>query len=402
MLSRMKFEIEDLVAEMLDQLPTSVWTSSTTTFFDPAIGGGQFVKEIERRLRAAGHTEQNINKRVFGFEESDLHIRFAVNKHNLVGQYAKKPYDKFLELDDSMKFDVVIGNPPYQKEAEHGKKVNDNLWAPLTFKAWSLTKDNGHLAFITPDNWRTPTNDFRTEGKSILKEIIKPYNTIAINMNEAERHFSVGSTISYFVVNKTINNSNITNVTSLWGKSVIDLNALPTIPKDLSALGLSIFSKVMSASGKRWTFVQKQTKLNKSLSISEVKDATHTVQLFDSFGGKAIKFCDKEGEDHFSPKAMISYVGKYSVMVDNGDVTPAQHVHRQIIKSSEIDGARTQLESKLYKFIIEGNRANQYIEKHIPNMMPQLDMSKKWTDEEIYKYFGLTQEEIEYIENEVN
>ena len=55
MLSRMKFEIEPLVAEMLDQLPKNVWTSNSTTFFDPAIGGGQFV-------RAAGTTAQLVAK----------------------------------------------------------------------------------------------------------------------------------------------------------------------------------------------------------------------------------------------------------------------------------------------------------------------------------------------------
>jgi hypothetical protein len=98
---------------MLDHLPDRVWSNDTATFFDPAIGGGQFVRAIEQRLRAHGHSDSNIRKRVFGFEESELHIRYAVNKHKLVGQYAKKPYDKFLEMDDTMKFDVVIGNPPF-------------------------------------------------------------------------------------------------------------------------------------------------------------------------------------------------------------------------------------------------------------------------------------------------
>ena len=401
MLSRMKFEIEPLVAEMLDQLPEAVWSSNSTTFFDPAIGGGQFVRAIEQRLRSCGHSDANIRSRVFGFEESDLHIRFAVNKYNLVGQYVRKPYEKFFELDNTMKFDVVVGNPPYQKDTTHGKKVNDNLWAPLTFKAWSLVKDHGFLAFVTPDNWRTQTNDFRTERKSILKEIIKPYNTVAVNLNEAERHFTVGSTISYFVVQNTKDSNNTTQLISNWGKSTINLNIIPAVPKDMSELGLSIFTKIMSTPGPRWSFVQKQTKLNKSLSISETKDKQHSVMLFDSFGGKGIKFCDKQGEDHSSPKAMISYVGKYTVMVDSGNVTPAQHVHRQIIGANEIDGARTQLESKLYKFIVEGNRANQYIEKHVPNMMPKLDMSKKWTDKAIYKHFGLTQEEIDYVEANV-
>ena len=56
MLSRIKFEITPLVNKMLDQLPSEVWTSTTTTFFDPAIAGGQFVREIERRLLEAGHS----------------------------------------------------------------------------------------------------------------------------------------------------------------------------------------------------------------------------------------------------------------------------------------------------------------------------------------------------------
>ena len=90
MLSRIKFKIDLLVEEILDGCPESLWISSTTKFFDPAIGGGQFVAAIEQRLRRHDHNDANIRSRVFGFEESELHIRYAVNKHNLVGQYVKK------------------------------------------------------------------------------------------------------------------------------------------------------------------------------------------------------------------------------------------------------------------------------------------------------------------------
>ena len=62
MLSRIKFEIEPLVKEMLDQLPASVWANDTTTFFDPAIGGGQFVRHLApaggRGLRHPLHQPQ--------------------------------------------------------------------------------------------------------------------------------------------------------------------------------------------------------------------------------------------------------------------------------------------------------------------------------------------------------
>jgi type I restriction-modification system DNA methylase subunit len=141
----MKFEIELLVEEMLDQLPASVWASNSTTFFDPAIGGGQFVRAIEQRLRVCGHSDANIHSRVFGFEESDLHIRFAVNKYNLVGQYVRKTYEKFFELDNTMKFDVVIGNPPYNSnDTSRADKAHrgqgDNLAKKFTVKSLELTK----------------------------------------------------------------------------------------------------------------------------------------------------------------------------------------------------------------------------------------------------------------------
>ena len=74
MLGRLKFNIEVLVEEILDQIPEHVWLGDTTTFLDPAIGGGQFVVAIERRLRKYGHSSENIAKRVFGYEDNILRI----------------------------------------------------------------------------------------------------------------------------------------------------------------------------------------------------------------------------------------------------------------------------------------------------------------------------------------
>lgn len=41
---------------------------------------------------------------------------------------------------------------------------------------------------------------------------------------------------------------------------------------------------------------------------------------------------------------------------------------------------------------------NTYI---LTNWIPNIDLSKSWTDEEIYKYFKLSDEEIQYIESKV-
>ena len=140
MLGRLKFDINNLVDEILDQLPSEVWSSSTTTFLDPALGGGQFVRVIEHRLREAGHSNKNIASRVYGYESNRMRINFAVNKYKLVGTYINKD---LLDEEISMKFDVVVGNPPFKNGKETGGK--SSLWRKIVSKSWKQLKDNGNL-----------------------------------------------------------------------------------------------------------------------------------------------------------------------------------------------------------------------------------------------------------------
>ena len=51
MIGRLKFNIDPLVNRILDQIPEDILIHGIV--LDPAIGGGQFVKEVERRKRAA-------------------------------------------------------------------------------------------------------------------------------------------------------------------------------------------------------------------------------------------------------------------------------------------------------------------------------------------------------------
>ena len=75
MLIRLRADLDELVEEMLDLLPQKYFKSKTATFLDPAMGSGQFVSAIEKRLRDNGHDDENIAKRVYGFEKSWRDIR---------------------------------------------------------------------------------------------------------------------------------------------------------------------------------------------------------------------------------------------------------------------------------------------------------------------------------------
>ena len=173
MLGRLKFDITQLVDEILDRLPKEVWSSSTTTFLDPAIGGGQFVRAIESRLRNAGHSNENIASRVYGYESNRMRIAFAVNKYNLVGTYTNK---SLLEEEANMKFDVVVGNPPYQSgNASKGNK----LWPKFILKSYELTKEHGITALITPTGWASGGTNI-PGGKASLKMFLKMHKCILL------------------------------------------------------------------------------------------------------------------------------------------------------------------------------------------------------------------------------
>jgi site-specific DNA-methyltransferase (adenine-specific) len=53
--------------------------------------------------------------------------------------------------------------------------------------------------------------------------------------------------------------------------------------------------------------------------------------------------------------------------------------------------------TSLYKFIgkLYKNGRNQPLQ----NLFPVVDFTKAWTDQELYNYFGFTQQECEYIAN---
>lgn len=70
------------------------------------------------------------------------------------------------------KFDVQLGNPPYQKASEkrnegNGSKGSRNtIWQHFVVKAISLCEDNGYVCLVHPARWRKPEDKTGT----ILKQ----------------------------------------------------------------------------------------------------------------------------------------------------------------------------------------------------------------------------------------
>ena len=386
MLSRMKFEIEPLVAEMLNQLPNSVWSSKTSTFFDPAIGGGQFVRAIEQRLRSAGLSDANIRSRVMGFEESDLHIRFAVNKYKLVGQYVRKPYKKFFELDNTMKFDVVVGNPPYQTgKGEKGGK--HSLWRKFVKQAFENVNKDGYVGIVCP-GFPYDSND--------LKDCFTN-NTPMVLCNDATSHFpGVGSEIKYWIIQEGKHTTPFIVDGTVWSNGLADN---PTIPSTV----VSILNKIKSLP----TFNCKQ---DKGYNSTQYKN--DNADYFDSPKGKSIypirhastvKTCyvSKPTACHTKNKVMMTFSGYPDFEYFDGKTNPMSSCYQmsgyiEVKNKKEGTALIAVYNSNFYTFLAGIKSAGMRGAGNYT--LPKIDLTATWTDADIYAHFGLTQDEIDYVE----
>ena len=179
-----------LVNEMLDKLPKEVFKSNNSTFLDPGFGNGTFLIEIVKRLRKEGHSIENIQERVYGTEISHrLYNKVAKLFSNY--NFTKLYKEDFLTKDFSnMKFDVIIGNPPYQDGSKDGGQ--NKIYMFFCKQAIDLLTDKGKLAFVTPTSAAKKSKRFTLENIQGLKYI--DYTS--------DSYFSVGSEICSWMVDK--------------------------------------------------------------------------------------------------------------------------------------------------------------------------------------------------------
>ena len=409
MLSRMKFEIEPMVAEMLDQLPRSIWTSKTSTFFDPAIGGGQFVRAIEQRLRNAGHSDENIRSRVFGFEESDLHIRFAVNKYKLVGQYAKMSYNKFFELDNTMKFDVVVGNPPYQNP---GKSKGEKLWYRFIFKTIDLVKDDGYLSLVTPNSWMSGGTNLSSGKRGVLKDIFKKYQLVNATVSGITKKYfkGVGIEISQWTVKKTAIHTT-TQISTSSDNFVVDFKEIEFLSPDPDVISNSIVKKVFFSKDPKVTAIYFQKTVKRGTK-KESKTKTSEFLYEHWLHGDGLNstletiFLEEKNSKSLEFKKILVPMGSryWQPYYDNKKIGVAsQGFAIPLNENDTYEGFLTVYQSKLFKYLNFNLQIqkNGFMKTSLVRNLPSLDLSKKWSDKAIYKHFGLSQEEIDYVETNV-
>ena len=114
-----------------------------------------------------------------------------------------------------MKFDYIIGNPPYQNPNEK-TDASKKLYVKISNNMINFLKNNGEYAFVTPYNYVKPL-----KNGSLLKRLNKKVKFVSL---DADNYFSVGINICYWIIqNKKQENETILEENSNIKKINLDL-----------------------------------------------------------------------------------------------------------------------------------------------------------------------------------
>jgi len=346
-----------LVQEMIDKIPEDIWKDTSATILDPAAGTGTFLVAAYWKMIQAGDTHENIiSNRLFACEINLVYLKIIKDKLGI-----KNIYDKdFLQLDLDMKFDVIIGNPPYQADTNtEGANRQGDYWYKFLLKA---TEYGNTIAFITPTSIFS-SGGFGGKRHKISALLNRGFNFKYINPDVSDM-FNVGIKICYYV----LNNYNTSRNTYLPDGNVLNIDTEVPVPFILNSTNHSIIRKVYKAGG-GWPFKEVYKGSEEGCSVR--------------FNGGRFKTYDKVE------------IGKTSEGVNKG-----QGIE---IESDKITEYSSIFKSKLLKYVfsILGGESGQSA-TGILQSLPNPGVNRVWTDALLYEEFNLTQEEIDLIESTVD
>jgi len=313
--------------------------------------------------------------------------------------------EDFLTKDfNNMKFDVIIGNPPYQKANRR-----DKLWPFFVDRSSMLLKDSGYLAFITPDNW------LKASTKKITRatDFLYPNQKVYLNLDASEYFPNIGESICSYIVQNTPTFS----TTPILFQDIEYNLTLNTICE------LLVDPKVTSLNNKITEKYSKEHRIgpNRHYDLPIKYSLQHYVdegvlslsktEYFDTFiysTTRITAYANKNTINTDKWRVMINMSGYYysetepdrymPILKDVGTIGRTF----SILCNSQQEAINTKsfLSSKLYRWYVAENKQGGF--NVVCVHLPILDQTRYWTDEEIYEHFGLTDEEVNYVEQNYN
>jgi site-specific DNA-methyltransferase (adenine-specific) len=477
------FTPPELVNQMLDMLPSDLWGNQEAKFLDPVTKSGVFLREIAKRLNK-GLEEQipdqqtRINHifkhQLYGiaiteltsllarrslycakvansersvcdvFDDEQGNIRYQRTLHTWKSNKctycgaSQEVYDRedalenhayqFIHTDHpqklfgkDMKFDVIVGNPPYQ--LNDGGGSNGISAKPIyhTFINQAKKLNPKYLVMIIPARWYAGgkgLNEFRSEMLSDQR--IKTLVDFP-KSRECFPSVDIAGGICYFL--RDHNHLGGCMVISNQGdKSIAKLRTLNEFDIFIrDNFGIDILYKVLSKSEVKFS-----TKVLTRNSFGFTTAARGKLRPFDGgislISSSGVSYVSRESVtknlhliDHYkisigtlnpdrggvnnAKDGKINVTTKVRILAPKEVVTETYIIIDCFSSEAEAINCAGYIKTKFARFLIFLTLSSMHIVRENFQFLPIQDFSQSWTDEKLYKKYGLTEEEISFIES---
>ncbi|MCG5453808.1 Eco57I restriction-modification methylase domain-containing protein [Micromonospora hortensis] len=317
-----------------------------------------------------------------------------------------------------MKFDVIVGNPPYQIGTE-GSNRDRPLYQYFVDQAIALNPR--YIAMITPSRWFAGglgLAEFRNDRLNDRRmRMLVDYP----RLYDAFPGVKIRGGVSYFLWEREYNgpcrvqtmwNGNpigepVERCLNEWDVLVRRNEAVGILRKVQGAGGASLASKVSSRlpfgfqtnvhgastpTGLKNPVEFYGSRRQSWMARSDIKvNATavpmHKVLMHRAYG--------EDGEPPYKVTAYPTLVGPQTACSGTYLVVGA------FPTAGEAGNLDAYLRTRFVRFLVQLRMNTQDIKSDTFTFVPDLPMDRRWTDADLYERFGLTEEEIAFIESQV-
>lgn len=474
------FTPPNLVNQILDILPNELWSNKEVRFLDPVCKSGVFLREIAKRLmigleKQIPNKQKRINhiyqNQLYGiaiteltsllsrrsvycsktandkysvcetFEDVQGNIKYSRLKHTWQSNKctfcgaSREVYDRgdtletyaynFIHIEKledilKMKFDVIVGNPPYQLSDGGFDKSASPIYHKFVEQAIKLNPR--YLTMIIPARWYSGGKGLDEFRSNMLNdERICEIHDFP-ETSDIFPGLNIRGGVCYFLWDKE-HKGNCKVTTYKNG------NKSKTVERPLLEKGSDVFVRYNEAI----SILRKVQKLKED-TFAKVVSSRKPFGLATNFEDFSLKKTGKKdillyrfGENGYistnQVERNIEWVDKYKVIVPyaspGGDSYPHQIITNPIIAfpqsictetylligpfraKSECKNVISYMSSRFLRFLVLLIKNTQHVTKNTYNFVPIQNFDEHWSDEKLYKKYDITKNEIAFIESMV-